>query len=258
MRTIDAKQTARKLIAFIQACFAREGYTKAVIGLSGGVDSAVSCALSVKALGTAHVYPILLPYGMLNDQGVKDAALIIHWLKIPKDHVREVNIQPMVDAAVTAIDPRMDGGRQGNVMARMRMVVLFDFAKALPALVVGTENKTEHLLGYYTKYGDEASDIESLRGLYKTHVYELARYLEVPKKILKTPPTAGLWEGQMDEGEFGFTYKEVDEVLSLLVDQHVSRNQLAHRGFQKASLDRIWYWIDKGEQKERLPYLFDK
>lgn len=258
MRTINSKQTAKKLIAFIQACFAKEGYTKAVIGLSGGVDSAVSCVLAVRALGANHVFPVLMPYGTFNDRGTRDARSVIEWLQIPKKQVRFVDIRSIVDVAVKTLDSAMDDGRKGNVMARMRMVVLYDFAKALPALVVGTENKTEHLLGYYTKYGDEASDIDSLRGLYKTQVYELARYLEVPKKILETPPTAGLWERQTDEGELGFTYKEVDEVLSLFIDQHVSRNQLAHRGFQKELLDRIWHWIDKGEQKDRLPYLFDK
>ena len=143
-------------------------------------------------------------------------------------------------------------------MARMRMVVLYDLAKAMPALVIGTENKTEHLLGYYTKFGDEASDIEPLRHLYKTQVYELARYLDVPEKILSKPPTAGLWEDQTDEGEFGFTYKEVDEVLFLHFDQHVSKEAIIKRGYNKKTIERMWWWIEKGRFKDRLPVILQE
>lgn len=234
---------AVQLIQFIKTTCAREGYTNAVIGLSGGVDSATSCALTVKALGVAHVYPVLLPYGLLNVQDTRDARLVINWLKIPSDHVHEINIQPMVDAALAALDSRMDEGRRGNVMARMRMVALYDVRKALPALVVGTENKTEHVLGYYTEFGDEASDIEPLWSLYKTQVYKLAEFLGVPKQILKKQPSAGLWKGQTDEGEFGFSYQEVDEVL-----------ETGTKGHDPALLTKIHWWMEKGAFKNRLPH----
>ena len=256
MKSIDPEKTAHELIIFIKDVFRKEGDTNAVIGVSGGVDSATSLALVVRALGTDHVYPILLPYGQLNNQGTNDARLVIDWLKIPKKQVRVMDIQSMVDAAVMVVDPKMDNGRKGNVIARMRMVVLYDLAKAVPALVVGTENKTEHLLGYYTKFGDEASDLESLRYLYKTQVYELAQYLGIPKKILTRPPTAGLWEGQTDEGEFGFMYKDIDEVLFLHFEKQLSKEAIIQRGNDQKTIERMWWWIEKGKLKDRLPIVF--
>ncbi len=253
MRPIEPIKTSTHLVDFIRTSFQREGYTNAIIGVSGGVDSATSLTLAVRALGANHVYPVLMPYGNLNDQGTKDARKVIRWFKIPEKQVRFINIQPMVDAAVVALDSIMDNGRKGNVMARMRMVVLYDFAKAMPALVVGTENKTEHLLGYYTKFGDEASDLEPLRNLYKTQVYELAVHLGIPKKILTKPPTAGLWKGQTDEGEFGFTYKEVDEVLTFHFKKKLSKEAIIQKGYNKKIVERMWWWIEKGKFKDRLP-----
>ncbi|MEK7587255.1 MAG: NAD+ synthase [Patescibacteria group bacterium] len=258
MQSIDPKRVAEQMMVFIKNAFNKERHANAVIGLSGGIDSATSCALVTRALGANHVYPVLLPYGSLSNEGTKDARLVIDWLKIPEKQVRVIDIQPMVDAGVNTIDSAMDEGRRGNIMARMRMVVLYDLAKAMPALVIGTENKTEHLLGYYTKFGDEASDIEPLRHLYKTQVYELARYLDVPEKILSKPPTAGLWEDQTDEGEFGFTYKEVDEVLFLHFDQHVSKEAIIKRGYNKKTIERMWWWIEKGRFKDRLPVILQE
>lgn len=252
MKTIDANKTADQLIVFIRDSFGKEGYDKAVIGVSGGIDSTTSAVLATRALGADHVYPVLLPYGNLNEEGEQDARLIVDWLKIPEKNVRLVDIKPMVDSAVATLDAHMDDGRKGNVMARTRMIVLYDFMKALVALVVGTENRTEHLLGYYTKFGDEASDIEPLRNLYKTQVYELARHLRVPRKFIEKAPTAGLWVGQTDEGEFGFSYAQVDEILSLHVDEGMSRKDLEAR-FDRALLDRMWWWIEKGSLKYRLP-----
>ncbi len=254
MQSIDHKKIAEQLTVFIKDTFKKERFANAVMGVSGGVDSATSLSLTVHALGVNHVYPILLPYGNLNNQGTKDTQLVIDWLKIPQKQVRLVDIQSMVDAAVASLDPKMNEGRKGNVMARMRMVVLYDLAKALPALVVGTENKTAHLLGYYTKFGDEASDVEPLRQLYKTQVYELARYLDIPKKILAQPPTAGLWEGQTDEGEFGFTYKEADEILWLHIEEGLSKEAIIARGYNTKLVDRVWWWIEKGRFKDQLPH----
>ncbi len=255
MKTIDVSKIAAMLTSFIQSSFTKEGIVDAVIGVSGGVDSATSATLAVRALGPDHVYPILLPYGTLNDQGKKDAQLIIDFLKIPAGHVQVVDIQPMVDAAVSTLDASMGEGRKGNVMARMRMVVLYDVMKKMNALVVGTENKTEHLLGYYTKFGDEASDIEPLRSLYKTQVYELATYLHVPQPILEKAPTAGLWVGQTDEEEFGFSYSEADELLWLVEEEHLTKEQVLVKGYDAKKIERLWWWLERGRLKDRLPFI---
>lgn len=252
MKTIDPQKTTVQLIRFIKSSFQRFGYKKALIGVSGGVDSAVSLTLTVGALGAIHVHPVMLPYGLLNNEGANDANALIAKLKIPSKNSVIINIQPFVDSVVLW-DPKMDVLRRGNVMARMRMVVLYDLSKKLNALVVGTENKTEHLLGYYTRFGDEASDIEPIRHLYKTQVYDLAAYVGVPKKILQKPPTAGLWKGQTDEGEFGFTYQEADEILSLYFDDHVSKSAIVKKGYSQQTMEKIWWWIEKGNSKDRLP-----
>jgi NAD+ synthase len=254
MRKIFTNQMILRVTQNIQKVFRTEGYVNGLIGLSGGVDSATSCALATRALGKNHVYPVLLPYGSLNDRGMQNARTVIQWLNIPQDHVKVIDVKSMVDAAVKGLDASMDDGRKGNIMARMRMVVLFDLAKAMPAFVIGTENKTEHHLGYYTRFGDEASDVEPLRNFYKSDVYELARSIGVPRDILLAPPTAGLWEGQTDEGEFGFTYKVADEILSLVVDKHLSKEKILKKGYNVKLVTRIWRWIEKGNFKGRLPY----
>jgi len=257
MKAIDTKKLTQLLTEFIKISFQKEKYSDALIAVSGGVDSAVSLTLTARALGPTHVHTVLLPYGLLNDQGTKDAKSFIESLHIPQNNIHLVDIQPMVDT-VLAYDKTMDEGRKGNVMARMRMVVLFDFSKKLHALVVGTENKTEHLLGYYTRFGDEASDVEPIRDFYKFQVFDLARSLGVPAYILDKAPSAGLWLGQTDEGEFGFSYKEADEVLFLQTEKKYSRQQLLNKGYSEKFLDRLLWWIDKGAFKARLPKVIAK
>ncbi len=240
------------LTDFLQTSFAKAGFTKAVIALSGGVDSATSCALIVQALGKENVYPVLLPYGPLNHKGVVDAWLVIDALKIPQGNVSEIDIKPLIDP-LFVLDSVMDNVRKGNSMARMRMIVLFDQAKKRNALVVGTENKSEHLLGYFTRFGDEASDIEPLRNLYKTQVYELARSLGIPESILTKKPTAGLWEGQTDEGGFGFTYKEADAILAFLYDEKKSVREIVAQGLRREIVEKIKARVDRNSFKHNLP-----
>ncbi len=253
MQKINAEKTAKELITFIQSVCNKEHIEDILIAVSGGIDSATSLTLAVQALGADHVHPILLPYGSLNDQGSKDARLVIESVKIPSKNIQTVNIKPFVDSIAT-YDATMDEPRLGNIMARMRMIILYDLSKKYNYLVVGTENKTEHLLGYYTRFGDEASDIEPLRNLYKSHVYELATYLQVPHKVLTKAPSAGLWEGQTDEGEFGFSYKIVDEVLYLLTEEKLSKKEIIKKGYDAKTIERIWWWIEKGEFKDRVAY----
>lgn len=242
------------LTSFLKNVFAKANFSRAVIALSGGVDSSTSCALVVKALGVKNVYPLLLPYGNLNTQGTKDAWLVIDALGIRKEHVSEINIRPQVDSLLS-LDASMDNVRRGNIMARVRMIITYDCAKKRSALVVGTENKTEHLLGYFTRFGDEASDVEPLRNLYKTQVYELAKFLKLPENILTKSPTAGLWQGQTDEGEFGFTYKEADEILPLIVDKRLAVADLVAKGYDRTTVEKVVARMKANNFKHHLPLI---
>ncbi len=249
---MSIKQTAGRLVEFLKVSFQDSGFTRAVIALSGGVDSSTSCALTAQTIGKENVYPLLLPYGNLNKKSMTDAWLVTKVVGIPKKNVTEKNIAPLVDP-VLATDPTMDNVRRGNIMARVRMILLYDWAKKHNALVVGTENKTEHLLGYFTRFGDEASDIEPLRSLYKTEVYELAKLLKLPKAILTKAPTAGLWEGQTDEGEFGFTYKEADEILTLLVDKGLAIADVILKGYDRTTVEKVATRMKANNFKHNLP-----
>lgn len=196
---------AEKIITFIKKTFQKEGFKKAVIAVSGGIDSSVALVLTVKALGAENVYSLQLPY---KNQETENSDLILDFVKIPLKNRVKINIGKIVDGFGVK-----DKARLGNIMARVRMIYCFDLAKKLNALVVGTENKSEKMLGYYTRFGDEAADIEPIIHLYKTQVRQLAKELKIPEKIIKQVPTAGLWSEQTDEGDLGFTYKEADQAL---------------------------------------------
>lgn len=254
MLMIDPEKTAKDLIVFLKNAFSKAGFNKAVIAISGGIDSSTSCALTVQALGKKQVFPVLLPYGDLNRQGINNAINLIKFLQIPKAHVTQIDIQPLVDPLLSK-DFNIGPIRTGNIMARIRMIILFDAAKKRQALVVGTENKSEHLLGYYTRFGDEASDIEPLRHLYKTQVYQLAKYLNLPKTILTQQPTAGLWQHQTDQDELGFTYQAGDEILYNLYDLKKSVEELVKKGFKRSTIKKVTGWVDKNTFKHHLPFL---
>lgn len=185
------------------------GDKQAVIAVSGGVDSALALTLLVRALGKDRVRPICLPYA---DQNMTDAKLIIEWNGLT-DKMIEINIEGSVDVIANQVGTGNDSVRKGNIMARTRMIIVFDLAKKLGALVCGTENKSEHHLGYFTRFGDSASDVEPIAGLYKTEVWEMAKALGIPVIFYTKIPSAGLWEGQTDESEMGFSYTDADRVL---------------------------------------------
>jgi len=174
----------------------------AVVGLSGGIDSSLSCYLAVKALGAANVLGVRMPYKTSSPDSMTDAQLMIAMLGIPS---RTIEITPMADPLI-ALDPQMSAIRKGNIMARIRMVVLYDQSADFKGLVVGTGNKTEYLLGYTTLYGDSACAFNPLGDLYKTQVRQLAASFDFPQSIQSKAPSADLWKGQTDEGELGFTY----------------------------------------------------
>jgi NAD+ synthase len=255
MKSINPKMSQEEIVAFIKSSFEKSGFSKAVIALSGGIDSSLSCALLVDALGHENIFPLLLPYGKLNKQGEIDAFEVVRFLNIPERNVAKIDIQKSVDAIIEAAQDT-NIIRKGNVMARVRMILLFDLARKRKALVVGTENKTEHLLGYYTRFGDEASDIEPLRGLYKTQVYELAKHLNVPERILTKKPTAGLWEGQTDENEFGFTYEDADKILYHYFEEKMSDTQIEKLlKIDKQTIKNVITFSSKNSFKHSLPYV---
>jgi len=252
MNNIDPQKEAEKIVRFLQQTMKDAGFTNLVIGISGGVDSAVSCALGVAALGADHVYPVLLPYGALNTRGVLDAMEFIQQMRIPMRNIVRIDIKPAVDTMIKN-DSMMDRVRRGNIMARIRMAYLFDQAKKHTALVLGTENKSEYLLGYFTRFGDDASDIEPVRHLYKTQVYELARYLQIPDAIIEKPPSADLWPEQTDEGEFGFTYKEADQILFYLFEEKKSLEDVVSFGFSKGMVTQVQIRTEKNSFKRKTP-----
>jgi len=251
---MNIQRESDQIVSFLKETFQKAGFSQAVIAVSGGVDSAVSLALAVNALGGDNVYPILLPYGILNTQGVLDAMEVINQLHIPLAHVVRIDIKPAVDTVIGKEVLGMDNVRKGNVMARARMIYLFDQAKKRQALVVGTENKSEKLLGYFTRFGDEASDVEPIAHLYKTQVVELATHLLIPQSILMKPPSAGLWPEQTDEGEFGFSYKDADQILAFLYDEKKSVEEIVRSGFDKALIEKILMRVSKNSFKHTTPY----
>jgi len=213
----DTMKAAQDITQFIQTTFQKQKITKAVIAVSGGLDSAVSLTFLTRALGPENVYPVLLPYG---DQPVHESQAVCKWNSIPDHNVYEIEITQSVDCFFEELLISEDDlTRRGNVMARTRMIIVYDKAKELEALVGGTENKSEKHLGYFTRFGDGASDIEPIQHLYKTQVRMLAEHVGLPSDIINKEPSAGLWPGQTDRSELGFTYEEADLVLKKIVDE---------------------------------------
>ena len=265
-RDLDLPATLERLAGFIRTEVARAGFSGVVVGLSGGVDSALATAVAARALWPSHVHPLLMPFREWHTAASERARELTRAMSIPAANVKVIDITPMVQAFVDALGLKAPGGvgdsatqaiamRTGNVMARVRMIVLFDHARREGALVLGTENRSEHFLGYYTRFGDEASDLEPLRGLWKHEVQSLARLAGVPDSILNAAPTAGLWEGQTDEGEFGFTYEQADAVLHARVDRGRSEAELAADGVPMEVVLRVAKWVDSMTYKTRLPVL---
>jgi len=251
--SIDPQKTSEDLVKFIRETVNKAGFSKLIVGLSGGVDSATSLSLAVAALGQQNIYVALFPYGQLNEEGLYDAHLILKQLNVVSTSTHKVDIKPLVDP-ILALDSTTDKLRKGNIMVRLRMILLYDLAKKYKALVLGTENKTEHLLGYFTRFGDEASDIEPIRNLYKTQVRQLAQFLKIPQKIIDKAPTAGMWQGQTDEGEFGFTYEEADQILHLYIDQKKSREEIIKEGNDPQTIEKVISRLDANKFKHKLPY----
>ncbi|MCX6730573.1 MAG: NAD+ synthase [Candidatus Roizmanbacteria bacterium] len=248
MNTFNAQLESEKIISFLQTKLESIGKKKLIINWSGGIDSTVSLYLLAKAFPITNLTILHLPY----ETSYEDEFLpIADYLQTTKAQFHVISIKSMVDEIKTTLKIS-DSFRVGNVMARTRMITAYDHAKKLNALVCGTENRTEHLLGYFTRFGDEASDIEPIQHIYKTHIFELGTFLGVPNNILEALPSAGLWEGQTDEGEFGFSYKEADEVLSKFYDEKKTVEEIETLGFRNAK--KIIEFSKKNEFKHNVPY----
>jgi len=245
---IDVHQVRRTLVDFLRTEIARAGFQRGVVGLSGGLDSALACLLTAEALGPENVLAVRMPFRTSSPESLEHAALVIQQTGV---QTVTVPVTPMADPFLASI-PEDQTVRRGNVLARLRMIVLYDRSADFKGLVVGTGNKTEILLGYTTLFGDSACALNPIGDLYKTQVRQLARALGVPEVILAKPPSADLWPGQTDEGELGFTYARVDRVLMLLVDGGCAPEACVEAGFDRAFVQAVLDRMRRNEFK-RLP-----
>ncbi len=243
-------ETAHQILTgFIHSEITRVGFSRAVIALSGGIDSAVSCYLAAEALGPQNVLAIRMPYKTSSQDSLEHAQMVIDDTGVQS---KTIEITPMVDPVI-AITPQDAHVRHGNIMARMRMIVLYDQSEDFSGLVVGTSNKTEILLGYSTLFGDSACALNPIGDLYKTQLRQFAAQLGVPDGIINKPPSADLWVGQTDEDELGFTYAQADQLLYLLVDQRYSPEECIQAGFDESFVRKVVARVQRYHYKRVLP-----
>lgn len=247
--TINTDLARRILTGFIKTEVARTGFSRAVLGLSGGIDSALSCYLAAEALGPQNVLAVRMPYRTSSPDSLEHAQLVIDATGV---QALTIPITDMADGLIAKF-PEMPAMRKANIMARARMVALYDQSAAFGGLVVGTSNKTEILLGYSTLFGDSACALNPLGDLYKTQVRLLSRALGVPDAIVQKAPSADLWSGQTDEGELGFTYAEVDRLLYMLVDQRYTPTECVDVGFAEAFVHTVVERIRRNQFKRMMP-----
>jgi NAD+ synthase len=247
--TINTDLARRVIVKFIRSEIQRAGFDRAVIGLSGGVDSSLTGYLTAEAMGPENVLALRMPYETSSPESMEHARLVIE--EIGVNHL-DVPITEMVDPLFERF-PDADRIRRGNAMARARMIVLYDQSAAFQGLVVGTGNKTEIMLGYTTLYGDAACAINPMGDLYKTQVWSLAEAVGVPQVILDKPPSADLWQGQTDEKELGFSYRHVDQLLLLLVDGRYTPEQCVEAGFEPDFVTEVMERVRRNQFKRMMP-----
>lgn len=248
--SINGELLADFLVAFLQdECIRRRRMEKVVIGLSGGVDSAVTTYLAARAFGPKNVFTFRLPYKISSNESLTHAQLVVDDLGVQDATIPITN---MVDGYVLASEPDMSPTRLGNVCARCRMTILYDQSAEIGGLTLGTGNKTERFFGYYTWHADDAPAINPLGDLYKTQVWDLARTLGVPSEIVDKPPTADLVKGQTDEGDFGISYVKADRILSLLLYGFDSERVMTY-GFTKDEVALVEKRVGSTHWKRKLP-----
>jgi NAD+ synthase len=250
---VDAALVERMLVGFLREEAGKFGFERAVLGVSGGVDSAVSAACAARAFGPDNVLGVMMPYRTSNPSSEADAREVIAALGI---HSRRVEITAMAEGYFEEHGVR-DPTRRGNVMARCRMIVLYDLSVEWRGLVIGTSNKTELLLGYSTQFGDAASALNPIGDLYKHQVYQLARHFGLPRSVIEKAPSADLVAGQTDEQDLGFTYAEADRLLVRMIEDRLSEAELVEEGFDPDLIRRVARRIVSNQYK-RLPPIIAK
>ena len=247
----DPAQETDRIVAWLSQQMHDAGFGHAVLGVSGGLDSALVAALCARALGPDNVHGMILPHETSSPQSMAHGQKLIEQLGIASSLF---DITPMVEALV-ARDPEMNSVRRGNIMSRCRMVTLYDQSAAWDALVMGTGNRTEMLLGYFTLYGDSAAALRPIAHLYKYQVRTLATYLGLPEEIVDKAPSADLWAGQTDEGDLGFSYDEADQILYLLTEAGLSERKAAELGFAPETVQAVRRRMERNAFKRSEPPL---
>lgn len=249
---------------FVTSLLKQTDKKNVIVAVSGGIDSAtalylLNATIPIKSIFVMHLY--------YYEKSIAPFHTVVNPLQLPKDNILLSPIKEVVDIIATELqndvvhsnttqNERRRKVRLGNIMARIRMIYLFDQAKKLDALVCGTENRTENFLGYFTRFGDAASDFEVINHLYKTEVRALAKHLHVPQEIIDASPSAGLWEGQTDEKELGFTYEEIDAVLGLHFDERLSVTEIEKQGYK--NVREILKIVHRNQFKHEVPYLMER
>jgi len=250
---IDAEQTVGLIVAFIRSQLEQTGFGRVVMGLSGGVDSATVAFLCARAIGAEQLLGVRMPYRTSASDAEADALRVVEALGC---RTERVEISPMVEPMLGLIGPEEDASlrlRRGNVMARQRMIVLYDRSASFDALVAGTSNKTEALLGYGTLYGDMAAAFAPIGDLYKSQLREIAQFLGVPPEIVAKPPSADLWPGQTDEDELGATYADLDRALYALIDRRWTLARATAAGLDRELLEWVARRVAVMEYKRQTP-----
>ncbi len=250
MYEINIDKVVSEIIAFINEQLKKAGFTRIIVGLSGGIDSSVTAALCVKALGKENVFGVMLPYRKSHPDSLEHAKQVAEQLGIKYE---VVDISVMVDSYFKKYAAEADVLRKGNRIARERMCVLYDLSAKYKALVAGTGNRSEIMVGYCTQYGDNACAFEPIGHLYKTEVLELAKILDLPDFVINKEPSADLWEDQTDEKEMGITYSKLDEILYQMLDLKSGKEEMIKQGFSKQETEKVEKMIRNSEFKRNMP-----